>query len=129
MQERTTGAIALQPTGNAQGAYFFMSLTTGQRLNRQRFTSLPLPQDVINGVDCLASRNPKGFGIRDRDRRPFLEPEDGTNNNEDDSTYAPSDDDSSNRKYESDDNHQIHDNLNPPPDQKMEHQPTGVTIK
>ena len=119
MQERTTGAMALQPTGNAQGAYFFMSLTTGRRLNRQRFTSLPLPQDVINGVDRLASRNPKGFGIRDRDRRPFLEPEDVTNTNEEDSAYAPSDKDRSDNEYESDKNQQIHDNLNPPPDQEM----------
>ena len=29
MVSRTTGAIALQPTGNAQGGYYFMSLTTG----------------------------------------------------------------------------------------------------
>ena len=29
IQERTTGAISLRPTGNAQGAYFFVSLTTG----------------------------------------------------------------------------------------------------
>ena len=43
MQERTTGAIGLWPTGNDQGAYFFRSLTTGQRLNRQSFTPLPLP--------------------------------------------------------------------------------------
>ena len=28
MQERTTGAIDLRATGNAQGSYFFMSLTT-----------------------------------------------------------------------------------------------------
>ena len=27
---RTTGAIALNPTGNAQGAHFFMSLTSGR---------------------------------------------------------------------------------------------------
>ena len=30
----TTGVIALHPTGNAQGGYFFLSLTTGQCLNR-----------------------------------------------------------------------------------------------
>ena len=33
MQERTTGALVLRPTGHAQGEYFFMSLTSGQRLN------------------------------------------------------------------------------------------------
>ena len=29
MQERNTGAIALRPTGNAQGVYFIMSLKSG----------------------------------------------------------------------------------------------------
>jgi hypothetical protein len=29
MGARTTGAIALRPTGNAQGDHYFMSLTTG----------------------------------------------------------------------------------------------------
>ena len=41
IQERTTGAIYLRPTGNAQGAYFFMSLTTGRIMNRQSFTPPP----------------------------------------------------------------------------------------
>ena len=77
-----------------------MRLTTGRILNRQSFTPLPLPQDVINGIHRLARRNPKGLDIRDRDRRPFLEPEDWTNDDEDDSTYAPpSDNDSSNNEY------------------------------
>ena len=95
MKERTTGAILLRTTGNAQGAYFFVSLTTARRLNRQSFTPLPLPQEVINGVHSLGRRNPKGINIRDRDRRPFLEPEDRKNNDEDDSTYAPSNNESS----------------------------------
>ena len=117
MQEQTTGTIALRPTVNSQGAYFFMSLTSDRRMNRHCFTPLPLPQDFINGVHRLARRNPKGLDIRDRDRSPFIEPEDGTNNNEDNSTYAPSDEDSSNNEYESDDNQQTHGNSNPAPDQ------------
>ena len=32
---RTTPAIALNQTGNAQGGYFFMSLVTGPKLNRK----------------------------------------------------------------------------------------------
>ena len=63
MQERTTGAIELRPIGNAQEAYFFMSLTTGRILNRQSFIPLPLPQDTINGIHRLAHRNPKGLEI------------------------------------------------------------------
>ena len=62
-QERTTVAITLRPTGNFQGEYLFISLTTGQRLNRQSFTTLTLPQDVINGVHRLVRRNPKGVYI------------------------------------------------------------------
>jgi hypothetical protein len=48
MDSRTTGAIALRPTGNAQGGYYFMSLATGRRLNRNHWTTLPMPQDVID---------------------------------------------------------------------------------
>ena len=34
VQERTAGAIALRPVGNAQGGWYFMSLNTGRRLRR-----------------------------------------------------------------------------------------------
>jgi hypothetical protein len=34
MAMRMVGAIALGPTGNAQGGYYFMSLKTGRKLNR-----------------------------------------------------------------------------------------------
>jgi hypothetical protein len=43
---RTTGAIALTPTGNAQGGYYFMSLTTGRKLSRQQWDELPMPNGV-----------------------------------------------------------------------------------
>jgi len=33
---RNTGAILMNPTGNAQGDYHFMSLTTGKRLSRRQ---------------------------------------------------------------------------------------------
>ena len=119
MQERTTREIYLRTTGNAQEAYFFMSLMNGRRLNHQSFTPLPLPQDVINGVHSLTRRNPRGIKIQDRDRRPFLDPEDGANNDDDDSNYAPSDDDNNNNTddnghNESDNND--NGNLHLPPD-------------
>ena len=53
MQSQTTGAIALCPTGNHQGGYFFMSLTTGHWLICNHWTELPLPQDVIDHVNML----------------------------------------------------------------------------
>jgi hypothetical protein len=57
MQARTTGAIALRPTGNEQGGFYFMSLTTGRVLNRNHWHELPMPQDVIKRVHDLARRS------------------------------------------------------------------------
>jgi len=54
MSTRTTGAIALRPTGNIQGGYFFLSLSTGKRLNRYAWTALPMPGEVIDRVHVLA---------------------------------------------------------------------------
>ena len=51
---RTTGAIALNPVVNEQGAYYFMSLMTGKRLNRQSWTILPMGTDVIARVEKIA---------------------------------------------------------------------------
>jgi hypothetical protein len=51
---RSTGAIALTQTGNAQGGYYFMSLTTGKRLSRQQWTALPIPDGVIATVEAMA---------------------------------------------------------------------------
>jgi hypothetical protein len=69
MSTRTTGAIALRPTGNIQGGYYFMSLSSGKRLNRYAWTALPMPGEVIERVHKLAQRNPAGgkiaFGWRD----------------------------------------------------------------
>jgi hypothetical protein len=56
MATHTTGAIALRPTGNQQGGYFFMSLTTGQKLNQNHWTELPIPKEVIDHVHVLADK-------------------------------------------------------------------------
>ena len=48
MNLRTIGAIALCQTGNAQGGYFFLSLTTGKVINCLHWTSLPMPNEVID---------------------------------------------------------------------------------
>ena len=119
MQERTTRAIALRPTGNTQGASLFMSLTTGRRLNCPGFTPLPLPQDTINTVHYLLRRNPRGLDIQDRDWRPFIKPEDGADDNDNDSTYALSENDNSDNEDDSDGNESDNynnPNLHPPPD-------------
>ena len=41
MSTRTTGAIALRPTGIEQGGHYFLSLTTGRKLNHRQ--SYPCP--------------------------------------------------------------------------------------
>jgi hypothetical protein len=57
MTPRTIGAIALRPTGNAQGSMFFYSIDTGKRINRYKWTPLPMPNDVVNRVEQLAEGN------------------------------------------------------------------------
>jgi len=57
MATRTTGAIALGPTGNTQGSHSFFSLTTGRRLNKSHKTKLPMPAEVIARVHEMASQN------------------------------------------------------------------------
>ena len=57
MRSRTTGALSLCPTGNAQGGYFFYNLTTAKILNRNNWTVLPMPESVIQRVHNLARRS------------------------------------------------------------------------
>jgi hypothetical protein len=51
---RTMGAIALTPTGNAQGGYFFLSLATGRKLSGQQWDALPMPEGVVAAVERMA---------------------------------------------------------------------------
>jgi hypothetical protein len=53
-RSRSLGAIALNPTGNAQGSYHFMSLATGSRISRHNWTIVPLPDTAIARVEALA---------------------------------------------------------------------------
>jgi hypothetical protein len=54
MTPRTIGALALWPTGNAQGTWYFMSLLTGQVLKQNHATQLPIPHEVIDTVHQMA---------------------------------------------------------------------------
>ena len=56
MQTCTIGAIALRPTCNEQGAYYFLSLDSGRLLNRSEWTPLPIPDEVIKHVYRMARR-------------------------------------------------------------------------
>ncbi len=92
MQARTTGAIALRPTGNSQGGYYFMSLSSGRRLNRSHWTELPMPQEVIDRVHILARRSnaPRDLTFAWRDGTE-IQDDDGENSEDDDADYIPDD--------------------------------------
>jgi hypothetical protein len=66
MAPRTVGALALRPSGNAQGGHLFYSLATGKVLNRNHWTPLPMPQEVIDRVALLAGDVPPGLTFLDR---------------------------------------------------------------
>ena len=53
-EARTLGAIALHPYGNAQGSWYFMSLSTGKAIHRYQWTELPIPDEVIKRVHEIA---------------------------------------------------------------------------
>eukprot|EP00980_Cylindrotheca_fusiformis_P014198 scaffold3734_cov176-Cylindrotheca_fusiformis.AAC.1 len=53
--ERTTTAIALTATGNLSGSYYFLSLQTGRRIKRSRWTEKPITEEVIQRVHTLAN--------------------------------------------------------------------------
>lgn len=90
MATRTIGAIALRPTGNVQGAHFFMSLQSGRRLVRNRWTEIPMPADVIARVKAMA-------GSAAYNRLVF-----GDSENAETHEVIESDDDASNSDSESD---------------------------
>ena len=89
---RTVGAIALRPTGNQQGGYFFMSLHTGRIISRLHATKLPMPSEVIIRVDQLAeAQNMKpSLAFGNRDNRLIMQ--DISDDDETENAYIPTDD-------------------------------------
>ena len=92
MITRTTGAIALRPTGNTQGGYYFYSLATGKVLNRRNWTLLPIPQDVIDRVHNMARRAAANIALTFGDRFGEIIPDDD-DDDDDDGDYIPGDED------------------------------------
>jgi len=82
MATRTTGAIALRPTGNAQGGYYLYSLSTGRVLTRNNWTSLPMPQDVVDRVHTLARRAAANVALTFADRCGEIIPDDDDEDDE-----------------------------------------------
>ena len=107
LNPRTIGALALRPTGNVQGGYFFLSLTTGKVINRMCWTRIPMPQDVIDRVERMACQEHAGTTFKDRDHNKIIDLDDSDNN---DSTYEP--DDENNDDDDDDDDNDEDDNDN-----------------
>ena len=90
---RTTGAIALESSDNAQGGWKFLSLTSGRVLDRRAWTILPITNDVIKHVDELA-RKEKPFEFRNRNMELM---------DDDDSEYTDDDSEATGVDSDSDD--------------------------
>lgn len=54
MSTRTVGAIATCPTGNLQGGYYFIQRDSGSSINCQDWTTITMPQEVVDQVHQLA---------------------------------------------------------------------------
>ena len=76
MVSRTTGAVALGPTGNIQGGFYFFSLVSGRCLNWARWTELPVTHDVIERVNDMgrSCRAPRSLTFGDRTGMALEEP-------------------------------------------------------
>ena len=102
------------------------SLPVKDWISKTLLSSHP-PHDVMNSVNCIALRNPRGLEIRYRDQRLFLKSQDRDNNDTNDSTYAPSIQDNINNGDESDKNDDDNDtNFIMPPDQEIAQGTAGV---
>jgi hypothetical protein len=49
-------AFNMNPTGNAQGDFHFMSLTTGKRLSRHQWTEIPMTNAIISSVESMTEK-------------------------------------------------------------------------
>ena len=70
MKARTTGAIALGPSGNLQGGLRFYSLTTGKILHRTKedYDRMKIPLDAIRQIKyiCKQQKSVPGLTFSDR---------------------------------------------------------------
>jgi len=52
MEERTRGAIALMPVGNAEGSWYYLVLKTWSVIKRNHAEPLPVPDEVIDYINA-----------------------------------------------------------------------------
>jgi hypothetical protein len=56
------------PTGNLQGSNKFLSLATGKKVTRRKFTEMPVTDTVIKQVEEVAVKDGAVKGINFKDR-------------------------------------------------------------
>ncbi len=56
MEPRTRWAVCLGPTGNMQGNYKFLSLTTGKKVTQRKFTEMPMTDSIIRRINSLGKK-------------------------------------------------------------------------
>ena len=95
MDPRTVGALALRPTGNAQGSFYFISLSTGRLLNRLHATPLPMPDEVVDRVHRMARQQKADPGLLFGDRNMNQDDDQSmdSDSSEDDEDFTPYQDD------------------------------------
>ncbi len=69
MEPRTGWAICLGPTGNMQGSYKFLSLTTGKKVTQKKFTEMPITDSVIKRIDSLGKKEQCKSGLSFKNRK------------------------------------------------------------
>jgi hypothetical protein len=114
MDQRSMGCICLGPTGNQQGAHWFMSLSSGERVVRYRWTELPIPKEAIDRVSAIGrqQRMPSTLTYANRLGReigdtaatyPSDEDTDSDDDTYEDSQQSDSDEDSDSEDDDDDD--------------------------
>lgn len=69
LMPRASGAITLQPSGNSQGSYYFLSLHSGKSVIKNKWMVLPMLTEVMATVQQLADtcKKYKGIVFKDKD--------------------------------------------------------------
>eukprot|EP00804_Cyclotella_cryptica_P016673 CCRYP_001990-RA/>CCRYP_001990-RA protein AED:0.73 eAED:0.24 QI:0/-1/0/1/-1/0/1/0/427 len=67
-QARSRDVICMGPTGNIQGSYYFVDLSTKAVTKRRRFQELPVPDSIIKKVEAWGRRDKQTGIIRFRNK-------------------------------------------------------------
>ncbi len=68
MESRTKWGICMGPTGKLQRSYKFMSLTTGKKIARCKFTEMPMTEAVMKQIKKWAMKHHAQNGLTLRNR-------------------------------------------------------------